>query len=119
MQRIDLEDPDVDFDDWQSLLYQGELFTGEVAEYAAGGRLIGLETYADGLVDGPSQAWYADGSRRSEGRTHHGHAVGEWQEWHPNGQPYRFSTFDGNGNVVARREWDEAGTLVKEYPAPE
>lgn len=53
MQRIDLDDPEVDLDYAQRLLYRGELFTGEAEEYLAGHR-VSLVTYTDGYRDGPS-----------------------------------------------------------------
>ncbi|MFI2432196.1 hypothetical protein [Streptomyces sp. NPDC018693] len=45
MRRIDIDDPDVDLDYAQRLLYRGALFTGEVEEFLAGHR-VSLVTYA-------------------------------------------------------------------------
>lgn len=67
--RIDIDDPEVDFDDGERLFYPGEPFTGEVVEYQ-GGALVSLETYRDGIVDGPVKQWFEDGTLRAEGNAH-------------------------------------------------
>lgn len=42
--RIDIDDPDVDMDQGQRVLYRGELFTGE-AEERLGGVVVSLDSY--------------------------------------------------------------------------
>ncbi|MER7399616.1 hypothetical protein ABT381_29365 [Streptomyces sp. NPDC000151] len=49
MKRIDIDDPDVDMDHGQRLLYRGELFTGE-AEERLGGVVVSVDAYLDGLL---------------------------------------------------------------------
>ncbi len=51
LRKIDVDDPDVDMDDTQRLLYRGELCTGEVVEYL-NGVLVSQDMYVPGLPDG-------------------------------------------------------------------
>lgn len=113
--RIDIDDPDVDMDMGQRMLYRGSLFTGEMAEYQDG-VLIGLDVYFDGIRDGLSQAWYPDGSLRYEGSIHRGAPLGEFKEWHPNGFLKSRKFFD-ESNYSIREEfmWNEDGQLLREW----
>lgn len=96
MRRIDIDGPEVDMDMGQRLLYRGELFTGEVVEYQRGA-LVSLNTYKDGVEDGPTREWYMDGTLRSEGVMRDGVPVGELQSWHPNGRLAARMTMSDNG----------------------
>jgi antitoxin component YwqK of YwqJK toxin-antitoxin module len=118
VERIDIDGPDVDYDDWQLLLYRGEYFTGEAVEYFPDGALWTLTTYDKGFRDGPDRQWYAGGALESEGVSRRNRAIGEWKEWFPDGRLRRVDVFDEKGNLQARRVWNEAGELVEEYPAP-
>ncbi|MFJ8511078.1 toxin-antitoxin system YwqK family antitoxin [Streptomyces avermitilis] len=109
MRRIDIDDPEVDMDPGQRLLYRGELFTGEVEE-RLGGAVVSLETYADGAPHGPSREWYKDGTLRSEATAHKGRPVGITRDWHPNGTLAAEREFTEDGlTMVSHREWDETG----------
>lgn len=109
LRRIDIDDPDVDMDDGERLYYRGEPFTGEVVEYQRGA-MVSLITYADGFEDGPSQAWYVDGTLRSEGAMSQGLPIGESRVWHPNGVlATRVVTADGGQRELLRYEWDDEG----------
>ena len=55
MERIDIDGPDVDYDESQLLLYRGEYFTGEAVELFPDGRLWTLKTFANGFEDGPTR----------------------------------------------------------------
>lgn len=113
--RVDIDDPDVDMDLGQRMLYRGVLFSGEMAEYQADA-LIGLDVYVDGIRDGLSQAWYEDGSPRYEGMVRQGVPRGEFKEWHPNGVLKSRKFFDES--LLSLREeftWDEEGRLLREW----
>ncbi|MFF6780350.1 toxin-antitoxin system YwqK family antitoxin [Streptomyces sp. NPDC012510] len=116
--RIDIDDPEVDIDDGERLFYRGELFTGEVVEYQ-GSTLISLETYQDGIVDGPVQQWFEDGTPRAEGNMRRGFPAGESRRWHPNGvlAAKRIMTEDGH-RPLAELEWDESGEQTRSWYAP-
>jgi len=42
--------------------------------------------FVDGLRDGPTTRWYADGQLRAEGLFEHGEMVGEWIWYRPDGE---------------------------------
>ncbi|WP_316754204.1 toxin-antitoxin system YwqK family antitoxin [Streptomyces herbicida] len=114
-QRIDIDDPEVDMDEAQRLLYRGKPFTGEVTEHLAG-KLVSLDIYVDGIQSGPSREWYKDGTLRSEGTVHKGLPRGEFKEWHPNGSLASRKIFDDDG-LTLREEctWDEDGQPTRAW----
>ncbi|WP_371677981.1 toxin-antitoxin system YwqK family antitoxin [Streptomyces sp. NBC_01276] len=115
MQRVDTDDPDVDMDMGNRVLYLDELFTGEVAEYQDG-QLVCLDVYLDGIRNGLSRMWYPDGTLKLEGNVLNGVAVGEFREWHPNGILKSRKFFDDD--IYSLKEetvWDEEGRLVREW----
>lgn len=115
MNRIDIDDPDVDMDDGQRLLYKGELFTGEVEE-RLGGAIISLDAYGDGVQDGLSREWYKDGTLRSEGTARMGCPVGVSREWYPNGTLASERVFEEDGlTLIEDRQWDEEGRPTKDW----
>ncbi|MEU0626655.1 hypothetical protein [Streptomyces sp. NPDC005989] len=117
--RIDIDDPEVDMDQGQRLLYRGELFTGEVEE-RLGGAVVSLDSYVAGVQHGPSREWYKDGTLRSEATAHEGRPVGVSREWHPNGVLAAEVEFSGNGmTMLAERRWDEEGQPTKNWRAGE
>ncbi|WP_326767967.1 hypothetical protein OG978_28625 [Streptomyces sp. NBC_01591] len=117
--RIDIDDPEVDMDRGQRLLYRGELFTGEVEEHL-GGALVSLDSYVEGVQHGPSREWYEDGTLRSEATAREGRPAGVSGEWHPNGVLAAEVEFSENGlRTLAERRWDEEGQPTKNWRADE
>lgn len=114
---IDIDGPEVDGDDAGRIIFRGEFFTGQAAEYGPNGQLVGLTSYVNGIADGPDKGWYLDGTPQSEGVVKYGRAVGEWREWFPDGRLKILDMFSDEGKLLSRKEWDENGNLVKEYPA--
>ncbi|MGJ5827532.1 toxin-antitoxin system YwqK family antitoxin [Streptomyces ossamyceticus] len=113
--RIDIDDPEADMDDEQRLLYRGRPFTGEVEE-RSGGVVISLDSYVDGLQDGPSREWYQDGTLRSEATVRKGSPVGFAGEWHPNGTLASEQVFAENGLTMLQDfHWDENGQPTKTW----
>ncbi|MFF4602605.1 toxin-antitoxin system YwqK family antitoxin [Streptomyces sp. NPDC001339] len=113
--RIDIDDPAVDIDHAQRVLYQGEPFTGEVAEYQDG-HLISLDEYTDGILNGQSREWYLDGVLRSEGIVRDARPMGEFNEWHRNGVLKSRKFFDSA--IASLREedtWDEHGVPLTSW----
>lgn len=114
--RIDVDDPDVDTDQGQRLLYHGELFSGEVEERSPNGALISLDAYSNGVQDGPSREWYPDGSRRGEGTMRQGRPVGTFREWHPNGVLASERVIADDGlTLLSSRKWDETGQIIRDW----
>ncbi|MGW2628145.1 toxin-antitoxin system YwqK family antitoxin [Streptomyces chattanoogensis] len=115
VERIDIDDPEVDMDFGGRLLYKGTLFSGEVTEHA-GQTLVSLDNYVNGVQDGRSQEWYRDGTLRSEGTARMGRPVGVSREWHPNGQIAADRVFAEDGlTMLCDRAWDESGNLTKNW----
>ncbi|MFJ7998761.1 toxin-antitoxin system YwqK family antitoxin [Streptomyces sp. NPDC096310] len=113
--RIDIDDPDVDTDMGQRMLYQGELFTGEVVEYRDE-QMVYLDVYTEGVRDGLSQGWHPDGSRKSLGTVRKGMPRGEFREWHANGVLKSRQFFDDD--IYSLRDettWDEQGNVIRDW----
>ncbi|TQE15249.1 hypothetical protein Sipo8835_45855 [Streptomyces ipomoeae] len=106
-------------DDGERLLHKGVLYSGEVVEYQRG-RMISLETYEDGVPNGPVRQWYSDGSPRAEGNMRRGFPVGESRTWHPGGTlaTKRITSDDGHRPLV-ELEWDENGEQTRSWYAPD
>jgi hypothetical protein len=113
VKRINIDDPEVDMDMGQRLLYRGEPFTGEAEEFLGDARVC-LENYVDGLQDGPSWEWYKDGALRAEVTVRKGRAVGIARRWHQNGVLASERVFsEEDGAFLSSREWDESGLPTK------
>lgn len=115
VRRVDADDPDVDIDMGHRMLYQDELFTGEVAEYQ-GEQIACLDVYLDGVRNGLSQMWHPGGELKLQGMVVNGAASGEFLEWHPNGVLKSRKFFDDD--IYSLKEesvWDEEGNLVREW----
>lgn len=111
--RIDVDDPGLDMGIDQSLVYQGELFTGETVETdSRTGQVVAVTAYADGLEDGPVREWFPDGADRAEGRCRRGIPCGRWREWHANGRLALEKEYGRRGLVRSIRKWSESGELV-------
>jgi antitoxin component YwqK of YwqJK toxin-antitoxin module len=115
MNRIDLDDSDVDLDYGLRLLYRGEPFTGEAEEYLAGHR-VSLVTYKDGFRDGPFREWYKSGVLRAEGTMRMESLSGEYKSWHENGvlATKKLHSADG-GAPLSHYEWDEEGCPTRAW----
>ncbi|WP_075926938.1 toxin-antitoxin system YwqK family antitoxin [Nocardiopsis sp. CNR-923] len=106
--RADEDDLDYDPDNYITLL-NGEPFTGEGVETDADGNILTLSNYVDGHEDGAQREWYSDGTRRSEGIVENGHPVGEWKQWHTNGQLAQIKTFGDHGKLLSHQRWTRTG----------
>ncbi|MFJ6016690.1 toxin-antitoxin system YwqK family antitoxin [Streptomyces sp. NPDC092952] len=117
LSRVDIDDPECEMDEGEVVSYQGRRFTGELIEYQRG-TLVSLVTYKDGIEDGPSKEWYADGTPRSEGTLRAGFPVGEAKDWHPNGRLASRVLMSANGlRQLEITEWDENGNPTKKWHA--
>lgn len=96
------------------LTYDGEPFTGELEDTDAQGQVIALTSYSGGVEHGPQAEWYPTGEKYVEGQCEQGSAVGEWREWHRNGELAQYSRFNKFGELIQLRRWDEQGNLVED-----
>ena len=118
VERIDIDDPDVDMDEGLRLLYKGGLYTGETEEFMGNVR-VSLETYADGVSDGPSFMWFQDGTLQSVATFRKGRQYGEAVAWHSNGVRARRLVFGGAGAPVSDESWDESGRITSRWSSDE
>ncbi|MFJ6789995.1 toxin-antitoxin system YwqK family antitoxin [Streptomyces angustmyceticus] len=109
-----IEDEDSYRDDDMRVHYEDEPFTGEVVYRDKEGKVTGLISYIDGVPSGPQTRWYSDGSKKKEGQTRWGLAVGDWRKWHPNGQLAEHSVFNLQGRRERRQRWDKDGNLTED-----
>ncbi|MGW2601359.1 toxin-antitoxin system YwqK family antitoxin [Streptomyces klenkii] len=102
-------------DEYGRTCHAGELFTGEVEDVADNGHTELLGTYCSGIEHGRQQEWWPDGTKRAEGVTIMGAAVGEWRYWHANGRPSEVVVFDENGREMSRKRWNAVGELIMDH----
>ncbi|MGW8554129.1 toxin-antitoxin system YwqK family antitoxin [Streptomyces tubercidicus] len=107
-----VEHEDTYLDDDMRVHYEGELLTGEVIHRDGTGRMVAQISYVEGVPSGPQAEWHSDGSKKNEGQTRYGLAIGEWRKWYPNGQLAAHSVFSSEGCLKSRKEWDEEGRLT-------
>lgn len=112
MQRI--RDEEADATDDGLVLYEGEFYTGELAEIDSNGKLLSLSTYTGGLEDGPWMEWYPDGTKRVEGRYSNGSIVGTWKEWHSNGVLARKLVYE-NKRLTHKEKWNRNGEQIEKF----
>ncbi|MGW5384210.1 toxin-antitoxin system YwqK family antitoxin [Nocardia sp. NPDC003963] len=117
MKRINLNDMNHTIGDDLRLEYDGEPFTGEAVEEAAG-LLFAQLFYVDGIRHGSSREWWDDGSLKSEGENFHGRPRGVYREWHRNGRLAGESVFSDAGDLITRSLWDEQGEPIRPRRRP-
>tara|TARA_B110000027_G_scaffold114682_1_gene124423 strand:- start:1530 stop:3329 length:1800 start_codon:yes stop_codon:yes gene_type:complete len=77
-------------------------------------------TYVDGSLEfghfdsnedlhGSSKSYFSEDILMSEGSFRHGHRIGEWIGYHPNGKLRKKLVFDNDGQVISTLSWDEYG----------
>lgn len=93
------------------VMYDGALYTGEVVDTADDGTVLALNTYRDGVENGPQREFYEDGSPKTAYQAVNGMTVGEAQDWHVDGRLARRQEFDQYGELRKRDVWDEEGVL--------
>lgn len=96
------------------VLYEDEPFTGELVDLDDDGAMIGLTSYRGGLEHGPQYEWFPDGKKELEGQCGQGSAVGDWREWHENGNLAEYSHFNQYGELLHLQRWNEKGELVED-----
>jgi hypothetical protein len=114
---------ELEMDEHGRVLHGGEPYTGEVTAYAANGQLVHHCRYSDGIEDGLQQGWWPDGTKRIEGVTDYGIAVGEWRHWYETGRLRERTVLDVHGRVLRRQRWNAAGEptmdkTVRRSPTP-
>ena len=73
--------------------------------------MASVEYYIDGLADGVSKKWYANGRLDELHKYKKGEYVGIWKEWYENGKIYSITNYekceDQNGRLLCPQQyWD-------------
>ena len=71
------------------LMYQktdSTLITGELLLYYETGEIQQLQTFKDGILNGPRKGWHTNGQLRQEGAYDNGKIIGYRKVWYDNGQ---------------------------------
>ncbi|MFC4124729.1 toxin-antitoxin system YwqK family antitoxin [Nocardia rhizosphaerae] len=111
---VDVDDPEFELSSGDGpTRYRGVPYTGVAVETNPDGTVVGRWSFVDGYDDGPSQAWYADGSPASDGTMRRGLAVGEWREWRPDHTLASLEVYTRPGYLRLRKQWDADGVLVE------
>ena len=111
---LDINDPEFALSSGEEpTRYRGEPYTGQAVELHPDGTIAARWSFVDGLDDGPSQAWYEDGSPASVGTTQRGLPVGEWREWRRDGTLATLVVYARPGSLRLHKRWDQHGTLIE------
>ena len=100
------------------LIYQktdSTLITGELLFYYETGEIQQLQTFKDGILNGPRKGWHINGQLRQEGTFENGKIIGTRRVWYDNGKlrdegSYKNGKLDG-----IRKGWWDNGQLKHEY----
>ena len=100
------------------LIYQktdSTLISGELLFYYETGEIQQLQTFKDGILNGPRKGWHINGQLRQEGTFEDGKIIGFRRVWYDNGQlrdegNYKNGKLDG-----IRKGWWDNGQLKHEY----
>ncbi|GAA2716335.1 hypothetical protein GCM10010315_27190 [Streptomyces luteosporeus] len=72
-------------------------------------------TYCSGIEHGRQQEWWPDGTKRAEGVTIMGAAVGEWRYWHANGRPSEVVVSMRTVGRCREKRWNAVGELIMDH----
>ncbi|MGM1063909.1 toxin-antitoxin system YwqK family antitoxin [Saccharothrix sp. Mg75] len=112
MTIVRVDESDTYVDDAQRVCHDDGPFTGEVEHRDGNGRLVGSNSYFEGISSGLQEEYHPDGRLRSRGWTHMGVAVGDWYEWYPDGRSAAHHVFSDSGRPEQVERWDERGAPV-------
>lgn len=87
-------------DDNTYVCLDGSRYTGEVVTTASDGTVTRINTYVDGLEDGPQQEFHYDGTPSAAYTAKRGFTVGEALEWDADGEQSRRRLFDDEGDLL-------------------
>jgi antitoxin component YwqK of YwqJK toxin-antitoxin module len=98
-----------------TVFLDGRLFSGHLLSFHPDGDTAACIGYADGVQEGLSRIWHANGQPAERRTYHRGRKVGTHTGWWPNGNQrfeYRFMDGEHHGSM---REWYEDGKPYKDF----
>jgi antitoxin component YwqK of YwqJK toxin-antitoxin module len=112
MQRVNVSE--IEFTDDFCYRYEGAPFTGVAEEYERDGRLKCEMSFVNGIQEGISREWSSTGILISETAYRNNTLHGRRLDWRENGTKESEKIYEF-GICVESKEWDEKGTLVREF----
>jgi antitoxin component YwqK of YwqJK toxin-antitoxin module len=98
--------------------YDDDLFTGVGYTLHADGTLQDESEYREGSLHGVSRVWNSSGGLVEEAHWRFGIFDGSVRTWHDNGRLAKEEQYE-QGILLSRKEWDENGTLTREFQLSE
>jgi antitoxin component YwqK of YwqJK toxin-antitoxin module len=99
--------------------HEGKPFTGIGYYLSKDGSYVTSEAeFVDGLESGLKRGWHAPGQLRYEGDFRGGVLHGHQHRWYRNGTLMEEGEYEF-GIPLWEKEWDENGTLIKDYQLKE
>lgn len=107
-------DGQLTFGDDRRAMFMGRPFTGVAWESPSGGLYLSEVRYLDGIQDGESVDWYAEGQMAARQEFRHGIPHGCEEEWFEGGAK-RLVAYWENGERVSLVRWNRAGSIVERW----
>jgi len=87
--------------------------TGLRKYYEASSGLMHLESYQNGLLNGPHKAVFSSGVSSFDGYRKDNKKVGEWKFFYPSGKMITYEYYDSTGRLKYIRKFDQDGRTLK------
>ena len=99
------------------LIYQktdSTLITGEVRFFYETGEVKQLQTFKNGILNGPRKVWHINGQLMQEGEFDNGKIIGYRRAWYDNGQLRAEGAYKNGKLEGIRKGWWKNGQLKQE-----
>lgn len=94
--------------------YRNDTLDGLRILYYETGDTMNVETYRDGLFEGPFRAYHENGNRKTEGQYVANEMVGEWRSYYDSGTLRETVTFSNNAENGPFKEYYSNGNIKAE-----
>jgi antitoxin component YwqK of YwqJK toxin-antitoxin module len=92
-----------------SARYVNNVVDGLRKYYDQKAKLLNIENYANGILNGPHKAIYENGIAGYDGYHLNELKVGEWKFHFPDGRPITYEFYDSTGKLLYFRKYNESG----------
>ena len=92
-----------------SITISNNLVQGTHKVYDPANDLLHIETYKDGVLNGPHMAVYSSGIASFKGYQMNGNKVGEWKFFYPEGNPITYEFYDSTGRLAYFLKYEKDG----------
>jgi antitoxin component YwqK of YwqJK toxin-antitoxin module len=112
MQRVDFDSLQTKAD--QTIVYQGQPFTGIAVETRSDGTLMCETEFVEGVQNGASREWSTRGQLIAEDTYWNGSKHGICRRWLESGQPASEDTYEYSIKTK-HKEWDATGRMIDKW----